>query len=106
VQDVTGDRVEVRYADAGSPGGSPGGDTAAAAEHHGIHLVVLKRPAARKGFVLLPRRWVVERRCAWTSRVRRRARDYERLPATLIGLPFAAFVCLLLPKLRSLIGGS
>ncbi|HEY7020494.1 MAG TPA: IS5/IS1182 family transposase, partial [Ktedonobacterales bacterium] len=42
----------------------------------------------------------------WASRFRRLARDYERLPATLIGLHFAAFVCLLLPKLLSLIGGS
>jgi transposase len=102
VQEVTGDRVEVLYADAGYTGG----DTAAAAEQHGMQLVVVKRPEASKGFVLLPRRWVVERSFAWASRFRRLARDYERLPTTLIGLHFAAFVCLLLPKLLSLIGGS
>jgi transposase len=102
IQDVTGEQVEVLYADAGYTGG----DTAAAAEQHGIHLIVVKRPEASKGFVLLPRRWVVERSFAWASRFRRLARDYERLPATLIGLHFAAFVCLLLPKLLSLIGGS
>jgi transposase len=71
-----------------------------------MQLVVVKRPEASKGFVLLPRRWVVERSFAWASRFRRLARDYERLPTTLIGLHFAAFVCLLLPKLLSLIGGS
>ena len=86
--------------------GYTGGDTAAAAEQHGMQLVVVKRPEASKGFVLLPRRWVVERSFAWASRFRRLARDYERLPTTLIGLHFAAFVCLLLPRLLSLIGGS
>ena len=102
VQEVTGERVEVLYADAGYRGG----DTAAAASRHGLHLVVVTRPEASKGFVLLPKRWVVERTFAWLSRFRRFARDYERLPQTLAGLHFAAFVCLLLPKLLSLIGGS
>jgi transposase len=68
------------------------------------------RPEASKGFVLLPKRWVVERSFAWLSRFRRQtrdlARDYERIPQTLVGLYFAAFVCLLLPKLLSLIAGS
>ena len=66
----------------------------------------VERPAGSHGFVLLPKRWVVERSFAWVSRFRRLARDYERLPTTLIGLHFAAFVCLLLPKLLNLIGGS
>jgi transposase len=48
----------------------------------------------------------VERSSAWVNRFRRLARDYERLPATLAGLHFAAFICLLLPKLFRLIGGS
>jgi transposase len=78
----------------------------AATQDHGIRLVVVTRPEASKGFVLVPKRWVVERSFAWVSRFRRLARDYERLPDTLIGLHFAAFVCLLLPKLLSLIGGS
>jgi transposase len=64
------------------------------------------RPEASKGFVLLPKRWVVERSFAWLSRFRRLTRDYERNPQTLVGLYFAAFVCLLLPKLLSLIAGS
>ncbi len=39
----------------------------------------------------MPRRWVVERSFAWATRFRRRARDYERLPETVKGLPFLAF---------------
>ena len=50
---------------------------------HGIELAVVKLPEAKRGFVLLPRRWVVERDFAWAARFRRLARDYERLAATL-----------------------
>jgi transposase len=102
VQEVTGESVELLYADAAYTGEEP----ATAVQKHGIRLVVVQRPEGSHGFVLLPRRWVVERSFAWVSRFRRLARDYERLPATLAGLHFAAFVCLLLPKLLSLIGGS
>jgi transposase len=101
VREVTGETVQVIYADAASTGD----ETAAAAQEQGMRLVVVQRPEGSHGFVLLPRRWVVERSCAWVSRFRRLARDDERLPATLVGLHFAAFICLLLPKLLSLIGG-
>jgi transposase len=40
-------------------------------------LEVIKLPEAKRGFVLLSRRWVVERSFAWTVRFRRLARDYE-----------------------------
>jgi transposase len=53
---------------------------------------------AKRGFVLLPKRWVVERSFAWAARFRRLARDYERLPATLAGLHFLAFACLFLHR--------
>jgi len=42
-------------------------------------LQTVLRPAGVKGFVLLPRRWVVERTFAWLSRYRRMSRDYEYL---------------------------
>ena len=48
--------------------------------------------------MLLPRRWVVERSFAWTTRFRRLARDYERLPETLAGLHFLAFAILMLGR--------
>jgi transposase len=47
----------------------------------GIVLHIVKRPADACGFVVLPRRWVVERTLSWIVRRRRCVRDYERLPA-------------------------
>jgi len=64
----------------------------------GIQLEVIKLPEAKKGFVLLPRRWVVERSFAWTSRFRRLARDYERLQGTLEQMHYAVFAILMLAK--------
>lgn len=57
----------------------------------GITLEVVKLPKAKKGFVLLPRRWVVERSFTWAARFRRLARDYERLAETLTGLHYVVF---------------
>ena len=59
---------------------------------------MVKLAEAKRGFVLLPRRWVVERSIAWMRRFRRLAKDYERLPETLAGLHFLAFACLLLSR--------
>ncbi len=66
-----------------------------------MRLEVVKLPEAKRGFVLLPRRWVVERgrplgSIAGTTRFRRLVRDYERLPETLAGLHLVAFVVLML----------
>ncbi len=95
VQEATGESVEVAYVDQGYTGKEP----AQEAKAHGIQLEVVKHTEAKKGFVLLPRRWVVERSFAWSARFRRLARDYERLPATLAGLHFVAFACLMLTRL-------
>lgn len=98
VQEVTGQTVELAYVDQGYTGEEP----AAAAAAQGIQLEVIKLPDAngpKKGFVLLPRRWVVERSFAWLARFRRLARDYERLPQTVAGLTFLAFTCLMLHQL-------
>jgi transposase len=92
VQAETGETVEIAYVDQGYTGEN----AAAAAEEHGIQLEVVKLPEAKRGFVLLPRRWVVERSFGWTARFRRLARDYERLPETLAGLHYLAFVILML----------
>ncbi len=42
-----------------------------------IDLEIVEKPAEQKGFVLLPRRWVVERSLAWLNRYRRLSKDYE-----------------------------
>jgi transposase len=94
VQEVTGQHVELAYVDQGDTGEQPAEDAAA----HGIAWEVVRLPAAKRGFVLLPRRWVVERSFAWATRFRRLAKDYERLPETVIGLHFVAFVCLMLHR--------
>jgi transposase len=98
VQEVTEEHVEVAFVDQAYTGD----DAAQAAHDQGIRLEVVKLPEAKRGFVLLPRRWVVERSFAWTTRFRRLAKDYERLQTTLIGLHFVAFVCLLLHRASSL----
>ncbi len=95
VQEATADHVEVAFVDQGYTGEEP----AQAAATSGIRLVVVKLEEAQRGFVLLPRRWVVERSFAWASRFRRLARDYERLPDTLAGLHWLAFLMLMLGSL-------
>jgi transposase len=94
VQEVTGESVEVAFVDQGYTGDDPDADAAS----YGIHLVVVSLPEAKKGFVLLPRRWVVERSYGWMARFRRLARDYERLSETLEGLHYVAFSILMLHK--------
>ena len=95
VQEATGQSVELAWVDQGYTG-RPAAEAAAA---HGIKLEVVKLASAKRGFVLLPRRWVVERSFAWLARFRRLSRDYERLPTTLAGLHWLAFACLLLGNL-------
>ena len=46
----------------------------------GLTLIVVRRIAGATGFVLLPRRWVVERTLGWLGRWRRLSKDYEELP--------------------------
>ena len=65
----------------------------------GIRLEVVKLPEVKRGFVLLPRRWVVERGFAGMARFRRLARDYERLATTLEGFHYVAFALLMLAKI-------
>jgi transposase len=50
-----------------------------AKKHLGLTLKTVSRPKDAVGFVILPRRWVVERSLAWIMHARRHARDYERL---------------------------
>lgn len=94
VQTVTNEHVEIAFVDQGYT--DPEAEKAAA--HEGISLCVVKLEEAKKGFVLLPRRWVVERSFGWMARFRRLTRDYERLADTLKGFHWLAFSILLFPK--------
>ena len=91
-QEATGETVELAYVDQGYTGET----AAAAAKKHDIELCVVKLAEAKRGFVLLPKRWVVERSFAWAARCRRLARDHERLASSLAGMHWVAFVILML----------
>jgi transposase len=79
-----------------------------------------KLPEAKRGFVLLPRRWpacakprlrfgegrVVERSFAWATRCRRLVKDCERYASTLADLHVVAFACFMLKQAAILVAGS
>jgi transposase len=100
VQEATGLNVDIAYVDQGYTGEA----AQEQAQDFCMQLVVVKHTEAKKGFVLLPRRWVVERSFAWAARFRRLAKDYERVAETLAGLHFVAFVCLMLTKTLNTFG--
>jgi transposase len=96
---VTSDAVDIAYVNQGYTGDQAAQD--AEAQHR--QLEVVKLPEAKKGFVLLPKRWVVERSFAWTGRFRRLARDDAQLAETLAGLHFVAFAILMLKRFVELL---
>ncbi|MBE0692479.1 MAG: IS5 family transposase [Aquamicrobium sp.] len=102
IQGATDQSVEIAFVDQGYTGDKP----AAAARAHGIQLEVVKLPEAKRGFVLLPRRWVVERSFAWATRFRRLVKDYERYASTLADLHLVAFVCIMLKQAAHLAHGA
>jgi transposase len=95
IQLATGENVQLAYVDQGYTGEEP----ARQAQAHGIRLEVVKLSEAKKGFVLLPKRWVVERSFGWAARFKRLSRDYERLASTLTGMHWLAFATLMLSSL-------
>jgi transposase len=102
VQSETGRCVDLAYVDAGYTGQR----AANAASQQGTKLGVVKLPEAKRGFVLLLRRWVIERPFAWTTRFRRLVKDYERYASTLADFHLVAFVCLMLKQAALLATGA
>jgi len=102
IQDATDETVTLAYVDQGYTGDKP----AEAARAQGIALEVVRLPQAKRGFVLLPRRWVVERSFAWATRCRRLVKDYERYASTLAGIHIVAFACFMLKQASILAAGS
>jgi transposase len=102
LQQATGEAVELIYVDQGYTGEKP----AEAARAQGVELRVVKLPEAKKGFVLLPKRWVVERSFAWMTRCRRLVKDYERYAETLAGFHVVTFACLMLRRAADIMQGA
>ena len=94
VRSVTDGAVEVAFVDQGYTGS----DAAEAARTNGVELEVVRTPEPKRGFVLLPRRWLVERTFGRLARHRRLARDYERLAETLAAFHWVAFLGILLTR--------
>jgi transposase len=93
--------VQLAWADQGYTG-----ETASkTARDNGIDLQIVKLPEAKKGFVLLRRRWVVERSFGWLAKFCRLLRDPERLPEVLGGLHFLVFAVLMLPAAARVLAG-
>ena len=94
VQEITGETVVIAYVNQGYTGESA---SQKAAEHK-IKPKVVKHTEAKKGFILLPRRWVVERTYGCMARFRRLTRDYERLSEVLAGWHRLALLTLILKQ--------
>jgi transposase len=69
-------------------------------EHSDVELEIVSRPAGAKGFVLLPRRWVVERTFAWLKRCRRPTADREKSTLSCVAMIRLAMIHLMLHRLR------
>ncbi len=64
-----------------------------------LALEIVKRDPEQKGFVVLPRRWVVERTFSWVGRNRRMSKDYEALPETSEQMIYLSMIRLMLARL-------
>jgi transposase len=81
-------------------GGYQGAATATAVRAEaGLDLEIVKRSDQAKGFVLLPKRWIVERTFGWLGRCRRLAKDFENLTAAHAGFIILAMIRLLLRRI-------
>ena len=97
-------RIRRRFAFLGllfADGGYQGEVAASAARREQLELAIIKRSAAATGFVVLPRRWVVERSFAWFGRNRRLAKDVESLTASSTAMIYLAATRLLTRRLAT-----
>lgn len=69
------------------------------AEHCTFQVEVIKRPEGSKGYISLPKRWVVERTFAWLGRWRGLAKEYTYLPQSTEASIYLAMIHLMLRRL-------
>jgi putative transposase len=67
-----------------------------------VLLEIVKRPEGTKGFLLLPKRWIVERTFAWLGRYRRLSKDYEYVTQTSEAMIRVVMVHLMVRRLTRL----
>ncbi len=89
-------RLQLIWADGGYAGKLVGWVT----EHWGWTVAIVKRAAGEKGFVVLPRRWVVERTFGWLGRYRVLSKDYEQLPESSETLVLIVMIQIMLRRLE------
>src|SRR5689334_24483132 len=65
----------------------------------GLTLIIVRRIAGTTGFVVLPKRWIVERTLGWLGRCRRLSKDYEELPEVSEAMVTLAMIRLMLHRL-------
>jgi putative transposase len=65
----------------------------------GLTLIIVRRIAGTSGFVVLPKRWIVERTLGWLGRCRRLSKDYEELPEVSEAMVTLAMIRLMLHRL-------
>jgi len=65
----------------------------------GFILQIVRRDPDRKGFYVLPRRWVVERTFGWFGRYRRLSKDYEEVPQSSESMIYSAMIHLMVRRL-------
>ena len=89
--------LENLFADGGYQG--PQFASAVATVMPQLAIVIVKRSDQAQGFVVLPRRWVVERTLAWLNRCRRLAKDFENLTRMAVAFIQVASIRLMLRRL-------
>jgi putative transposase len=67
----------------------------------GLALEIIAKAADQRGFIALPKRWIVERTLAWLSRNRRLSKDYEHFEVYSQSMVYVASIHLLLRKLAA-----
>ena len=87
-------------------GGHQGPATATAVrDEAGIPLEIVKRSDTAKGFVLLPKRWIVERTFGWLGRCRRLGKDFENLTRSHAAFLILAMIRLMLRRITRAASG-